>query len=56
VISHKSEEERVKSLTATTRWLLAIAIILFAVAVGLAAWGIKEGPQKKSTLEITRRA
>ena len=56
VISHKSEEERVKSLTSTTRWLLAIAIILFAVAVGLGAWGIKEGPQKTGALEITQRA
>jgi hypothetical protein len=45
VISHKSEEERAKSLTSTTRWLLAIAIILFVVAVGLAIAGIKVGPQ-----------
>jgi hypothetical protein len=56
VISHKSEEERTKSLTKTTRWLLAIAIVLFVVAAGLAALGIKEGPQKTGTLEITQRA
>jgi hypothetical protein len=56
VISHKSEEERTKSLTKTTRWLLAIAIILFVVAAGLAALGIKEGPQKTSALEVTQRA
>jgi len=43
VISHKSEEERVKSLTSTTRWLLAIGIILIAVAVGLAIAGVKVG-------------
>jgi len=56
VISHKSEEARTKSLTKTTRWLLAIAIVLFALAIGLAAWGIKEGPQKTSALEVTQRA
>ena len=44
VISHKSEEERTKSLTSTTRWLLVIAIILFVVAAGLAIGGIKAGP------------
>ena len=54
VISHKSEEERTKSLTSTTRWLLAIALILLALAIGLAAWGIKEGPQKTTALEVTR--
>lgn len=56
VISHKSEEERTKSLTSTTRWLLAIAIALFALAVGLAAFGIKEGPQKTTSLGFTRPA
>jgi hypothetical protein len=56
VISHKSEEERTKSLTKTTRWLLAIAIILIVGAAGLAAWGIKEGPQKTTALEFTLRA
>jgi hypothetical protein len=58
VISHKSEEERTKSLTSTSHWLLAIAILLFALAIGLAAWGIKEGPQKTSsnTLLILRSA
>jgi hypothetical protein len=43
VISHKSEEERVKSLTSTTRWLLAFGIILLVVAVGLAIAGITVG-------------
>ena len=57
VISHKSEEERTKSLTSTTRWLLAVAILLFALAIGLAVWGIKEGPQQKSAAAgITRLA
>ena len=43
VISHKSEEERIKSLTSTTRWLLAIAIILLALAVVLAYFGVQVG-------------
>jgi hypothetical protein len=43
VISHKSEEERTKSLTSTTRWLLVIGIILLVVAAGLAIAGIKVG-------------
>jgi hypothetical protein len=50
VISHKSEEERVKSLTATTRWLLVFAILAFAIAVGLLVWAVKEGPSKSATL------
>jgi hypothetical protein len=44
VISHKSEEERTKSLTSTMRWLLVFGIILLVVAVGLAIAGIKVGP------------
>lgn len=44
VISHKSEEERTKSLTSTTRWLLVIAILVLVLAVGLAIGGIKAGP------------
>ena len=44
VISHKSEEERTKSLTATTRWLLIIALVLLVAAVGLVIAGIKVGP------------
>ena len=44
VISHKSEEERTKSLTSTTRWLLAIGIILLVLAVVLAGFGVKAGP------------
>ena len=43
VISHKSEEERTKSLTKTTRWLLAIAIILLILAAVLAWFGVKVG-------------
>lgn len=43
VISHKSEEERSKSLTSTTRWLLVIGIILLVLAVVLAGFGIKVG-------------
>ncbi|HKS64024.1 MAG TPA: GIDE domain-containing protein [Xanthobacteraceae bacterium] len=43
VISHKSEEERTKSLTSKTRWLLVIAIALLALAVVLAGFGVKVG-------------
>ena len=39
VISHKSEEERTRSLTSKTRWLLAIGIALLV----LAGFGIKVG-------------
>jgi hypothetical protein len=53
VISHKSEEERTKSLTATTRWILAFAILCFAIAVGLLVWSIKEGPSKSSMVPLT---
>ena len=45
MISHKSEEERTKSLASTTRWLLVIGIILLVLAAGLAALGVKVGPQ-----------
>ena len=41
VISHKSEEERVKSLTSTTRWLFFCAIALFLLAVVFAAAAVK---------------
>ena len=44
VISHKSEEERTKSLTSTTRWLLIVALVLFVTAAGLVIAGIKVGP------------
>lgn len=44
VISHKSEEERTRSLTSTTRWLMVIGIILLVLAVGLAYFGVKVGP------------
>jgi hypothetical protein len=43
VVSHKSEEERAKGLTSTTRWLLIVAIVLFVAAVGLVIAGIKVG-------------
>ena len=57
VISHKSEEERTKSLTSTSRWLLVVAILLFALAIGLAIGGVKVGPeQKKASAELTRLA
>lgn len=40
LISHKSEEERTKSLTSTARWLFVIAILLFILAIGLAIGGV----------------
>lgn len=43
VISHKSEEERAKSLTSTTRWLLVIGIVLLVLAAVLAFYGVKAG-------------
>jgi len=56
VISHKSEEERNKSLTSTTRWLLAIAIILFAIAAVVLGFGASKGPSKKADAAITTLA
>jgi len=51
VISHKSEEERTKSLGSTMRWILVFAILCAVLAVGLAIAGIKVGPQKKAGLQ-----
>jgi len=52
VISHKSEEERTKSLTSSSRWLLVFAILLFFLAIGFAAGGVvakrNETPDKTS--------
>jgi E3 ubiquitin ligase len=48
VVSHKSEEERTKSLTATTRWLFAFAILCFAIAAGMLVWSISEGQKPKA--------
>jgi hypothetical protein len=53
VISHRSEEERTKSLTSTSRWLLVIGIALLVLAIGLAGYGLKVGPQKSAVVEIT---
>jgi hypothetical protein len=56
VISHKSEEERTKSLTSTMRWILVFAILCAVLAIGLAIAGVKVGPQKKADAAITRLA
>jgi len=57
VISHKSEEERTKSLSSTRFWLMVIAIVLFVAAAGFAIFGVKVGPDKKAaSAEITRPA
>lgn len=50
VISHKSAEERTKSLTSTARWILIFAILAFAIAAGMVVWSIKEGPSKSAML------
>jgi hypothetical protein len=52
VISHKSEEERTKSLTWTTRWLLVGAIAAFAAAAGLLVWSIVEGQKPKAATSM----
>ena len=43
VISHKSEQERTRDLTRTTRWLLAFIILSFAIAAGLLICAITKG-------------
>jgi hypothetical protein len=48
VISHKSEEERTKSLTWTTRWMLVGAIAAFAAAAGLLVWSVVEAQKPKA--------
>jgi hypothetical protein len=53
VISHKSEEERIRSLTSTTRWLLAIAIVLFAVAAGLLVWSVVAAQKPKTAAAVS---
>jgi hypothetical protein len=56
VISHKSKDERTKSLTSTTRWLLIISVVLFAAAAGLLAWGAAKGSEKTAAAGVTRLA
>jgi hypothetical protein len=43
VISHKSEEERVKDLGRTAWWLMIFIVLLFAVAAALFVWAIVKG-------------
>ena len=52
VISHKSKDERTKSLTSTTRWLLIISVVLFAAAAGLLAWAASKGPAKAASTAL----
>lgn len=57
VISHKSEEERTRDLTKTTRWLLGFSVLLFVIAAALLIWAAMKGEEKKSAAyEITQRA
>ena len=44
VISHKSKDERTKDLSSKARWLLIIALALFALTAGLLAWAVAKGP------------
>jgi len=39
VISHKSEEQRVKDLNRTALWLMIFIVLLFAIAAALLVWG-----------------
>jgi hypothetical protein len=43
VISHKSEEQRVKDLGSTQFWLLLWAIVCAVLAAGLFGWSLKAG-------------
>jgi E3 ubiquitin ligase len=43
VISHKSEEQRVKDLGRTAWWLTLFVVLLFAIAVALLIWGGVKG-------------
>jgi E3 Ubiquitin ligase len=43
VISHKSAEERTKSLTSTARWILVFAILALAIAAGVLIAAVKVG-------------
>jgi hypothetical protein len=52
VISHKSEEEREKSLASTMRWLLISAIVLLVVAAGLAVWAVKESARQTTAMSV----
>jgi hypothetical protein len=59
VISHKSEEERTKSLSSTSRWLLVVAIILLVLAAGLAiggVWANRNETAKSAAIALTQRA
>jgi hypothetical protein len=40
VISHKSEEQRVKDLNRPAWWLMIFIVLLFVVAAGLPVWGV----------------
>jgi len=56
VISHKSKEERTRSLTKTARWLLIFILLCFVAAAGLLAWSVAKGEEKKASGPILRSA
>jgi hypothetical protein len=57
VISHKSEEERVKELSRTAWWLMIFIILLFAVAAIFFGWSIAKGEEKQgAAMDIVRLA
>ena len=54
VISHKSKDERTRSLTKTARWLLIFVVLSLGAAVALFAWSVVQGEEKKAAAaEIT---
>lgn len=55
VITHKSKEERTKSLASTRMWMLIIAIVCFAISIGLgvlAGEGLRNKAAKQKAAEI----
>jgi E3 Ubiquitin ligase len=56
VISHKSKEERITSLTKTARWLLIFIVLFLAAAAALFAWAVVKGEEKKTSGLILRSA
>ena len=48
VISHKSEEQRLKDLGRTAWWLTIFIVLLFALAAVLLVWGGVKGEPKKA--------
>jgi E3 Ubiquitin ligase len=57
VITHKSKEERTKSLASTRMWMLIIAVVCFAISIGLgvlAGQGLRNKAAKQKATGIER--